>query len=56
MQILERAPELREVGAGIGIWANAVRVLDRLGLGHAVRDLGGRPVGGVIANQSRPPA
>jgi 2-polyprenyl-6-methoxyphenol hydroxylase-like FAD-dependent oxidoreductase len=47
-QVLERAPELREVGAGIGIWANAVRVLDRLGLGDAVRELGGRPLGGAM--------
>jgi 2-polyprenyl-6-methoxyphenol hydroxylase-like FAD-dependent oxidoreductase len=44
--VYERAAELREVGAGLAIWQNAIRVLDRLGLGdavraHAVPDLGG---------------
>jgi 2-polyprenyl-6-methoxyphenol hydroxylase-like FAD-dependent oxidoreductase len=36
--VLERAPELRENGAGIGLLPNAVRALDQLGLGAAVRD------------------
>jgi 2-polyprenyl-6-methoxyphenol hydroxylase-like FAD-dependent oxidoreductase len=35
--VYERAPELREVGAGISLWANAVRALDYLGAGDAVR-------------------
>lgn len=35
--IYERAPELREVGAGISLWANAIRALDQLGAGDAVR-------------------
>jgi 2-polyprenyl-6-methoxyphenol hydroxylase-like FAD-dependent oxidoreductase len=35
--VYERAPELREVGAGISLWANAIRVLDRLGVGGAIR-------------------
>lgn len=30
--VYERADELREVGAGISLWANATRVLKRLGL------------------------
>jgi 2-polyprenyl-6-methoxyphenol hydroxylase-like FAD-dependent oxidoreductase len=38
--VLERAPELREVGAGLTLMANAVRALDALGLGDAVRDRG----------------
>lgn len=33
----ERAPELREVGAGLMLWANALRALDALGAGDAVR-------------------
>lgn len=33
----ERAPELREVGAGISLWANAIRALDCLGASEAVR-------------------
>lgn len=39
-EIFERAPELKEVGAGVGLWANAVRVLDRLGLGEKIRAIG----------------
>lgn len=35
--VYERAPELREVGAGISLWANALRALDHLGAGDAVR-------------------
>jgi FAD-dependent urate hydroxylase len=34
--VYERAPELREVGAGISLWTNATRVLSRLGVGEAV--------------------
>lgn len=34
--VFERAPELREIGAGITLWTNAVRVLHRLGVGAAV--------------------
>lgn len=35
--VYERAAELREVGAGISLWANAIRALDYLGVGDAVR-------------------
>jgi 2-polyprenyl-6-methoxyphenol hydroxylase-like FAD-dependent oxidoreductase len=35
--IYERATELREVGAGISLWANALVALDHLGAGDAVR-------------------
>jgi 2-polyprenyl-6-methoxyphenol hydroxylase-like FAD-dependent oxidoreductase len=37
----ERAPELNEIGAGLGLWPAALAVFDRLGLGDAVRDLSG---------------
>jgi 2-polyprenyl-6-methoxyphenol hydroxylase-like FAD-dependent oxidoreductase len=40
VHVLERAPEIHEVGAGIGVMPNAVRVLDRLGVGDAVRGIG----------------
>ncbi|WP_328458905.1 FAD-dependent oxidoreductase [Amycolatopsis sp. NBC_00438] len=36
--VLEQAPEIRAAGAGIGLWANAVRVLDDVGVD--VRALG----------------
>jgi 2-polyprenyl-6-methoxyphenol hydroxylase-like FAD-dependent oxidoreductase len=35
--VYERAPALGEVGAGISLWANAIRALDYLGAGEAVR-------------------
>lgn len=38
-KVFERAPELREVGAGISLWANALRALDHLGVGDAVREV-----------------
>jgi len=37
----ERAPELREIGAGLGLWPAPLRVLDRLGIGDEVRALAG---------------
>ena len=33
----ERASALREVGAGISLWANAIHALDELGLANAIR-------------------
>ena len=38
--VLERAPQLREVGAGISLWPNAVKALRRLGVGDAVEAAG----------------
>ncbi|MBZ5610288.1 MAG: FAD-dependent monooxygenase [Acidobacteriia bacterium] len=38
VEIYEKVRELREVGAGISLWANAIRALDQLGLGSAIRD------------------
>jgi 2-polyprenyl-6-methoxyphenol hydroxylase-like FAD-dependent oxidoreductase len=35
--VFERAPELREVGAGIALWANAAKALRRLGLYEAIQ-------------------
>jgi 2-polyprenyl-6-methoxyphenol hydroxylase-like FAD-dependent oxidoreductase len=35
--VYERAPQLTEVGAGISLWANALRALDAIGAGDAVR-------------------
>ncbi|WP_455132610.1 FAD-dependent monooxygenase [Microbacterium aurum] len=37
VEVLERAPELTAVGAGISLWINAVRALDVLGVGNSVR-------------------
>lgn len=38
--VYEAAPAPREVGAGLTLWPNAIRGLDRLGLSAAVRALG----------------
>lgn len=43
--IIEQADELREVGAGIQLSANAVRVLQRIGLGEQLASFGVLPSG-----------
>ena len=37
--VFERAPELKEVGAGLGLWLNAVSVFDKLGIGEKIRSI-----------------
>lgn len=39
VEVYERAALLREVGAGLSLWANAVKALNYLGLGAAVQSL-----------------
>ena len=39
VSVYERAPELREVGAGITLWTNAVKVLRKLGMGQAIESV-----------------
>ena len=39
-EVHERAPELREIGAGLSLWPAPLRVFDDLGLGAPVRALG----------------
>ena len=41
--VFERAGELREIGAGISLWANAIKALKKIGLYDAVRAVG-RPL------------
>ncbi|HMQ33331.1 MAG TPA: FAD-dependent monooxygenase [Chloroflexaceae bacterium] len=53
--VFERAGELREVGAGLGIWANAMRALERLGLAAQIRATRPpAPSGGVYDWRGRP--
>ncbi|MGW0178823.1 FAD-dependent monooxygenase [Nocardia sp. NPDC003345] len=40
VEVLERAPEITEIGAGLSIQPNGLRALDALGLGDAVRAAG----------------
>lgn len=54
VQVLERAPRLRPVGAGIGLWPNAQRALATLGLGDQVAAVAGRQrTGGVRDRRGR---
>jgi 2-polyprenyl-6-methoxyphenol hydroxylase-like FAD-dependent oxidoreductase len=46
--VYERAREVREVGAGLALWPNALRVMTSLGLGGAVRGLGVPDAEGAI--------
>ena len=39
--IYERVTKLRPAGAGISLWSNGVKVLNRLGLGHEIAAIGG---------------
>jgi salicylate hydroxylase len=48
--IYEQAPELTEVGGGINLGPNAVRVLYRLGLGPGLDRVGVRP---LVTHQRR---
>ncbi|MFF3571119.1 FAD-dependent monooxygenase [Nocardia jiangxiensis] len=38
--VVEQASEIRAAGAGIGLWENALREFDRIGIGAAVRAVG----------------
>ncbi len=40
VRVWERAAEVAEVGSGISLWSNALRALDALGVGDAVRAQG----------------
>lgn len=42
VEIYDRVKELRPVGAGISLWSNGVKVLNRLGLGDQIANIGGR--------------
>src|SRR5215218_8267401 len=46
--VFERAEELREIGAGISLWANATRTLGELGLYDEVRAAGAAEIGGEL--------
>jgi 2-polyprenyl-6-methoxyphenol hydroxylase-like FAD-dependent oxidoreductase len=40
VRVLEARPQLAEVGAGLSLWPNAMRALERLGLARAVAERG----------------
>ncbi len=40
-EIYDRVPELTPAGAGVSLWSNGVKVLNRLGLGREIAAIGG---------------
>ncbi len=57
VEIYDRVKELRPTGAGISLWSNGVKVLNRLGLGENMAQIGGlmdrmeyRSVAGELLN------
>jgi 2-polyprenyl-6-methoxyphenol hydroxylase-like FAD-dependent oxidoreductase len=40
VRVFERAPQFGEIGAGLSLWPNAIRALDRLGLAERVLAIG----------------
>ncbi|MFE4108146.1 FAD-dependent urate hydroxylase HpxO [Almyronema epifaneia] len=42
VEIYDRVRELRPAGAGISLWSNGVKVLNRLGLGDKIAEIGGQ--------------
>ncbi|MEM7797235.1 MAG: FAD-dependent urate hydroxylase HpxO [Cyanobacteria bacterium P01_C01_bin.118] len=41
VEVYDRVSALRPAGAGISLWSNGVKVLNRLGLGHDIASIGG---------------
>lgn len=39
VEVYERAPELKEVGAGLALWSNATKVLKRLGVDESLKEI-----------------
>ena len=42
VEIYDKVSELRPAGAGISLWSNGVKVLNRLGLGKEIASIGGQ--------------
>ncbi|PPK67081.1 2-polyprenyl-6-methoxyphenol hydroxylase-like FAD-dependent oxidoreductase [Actinokineospora auranticolor] len=51
VRVLERAPGVDEVGAGISLWPNAMRALRVIGLDELVRDVGVVESGGGVRDR-----
>jgi 2-polyprenyl-6-methoxyphenol hydroxylase-like FAD-dependent oxidoreductase len=50
--VFEKAPQLREIGAGISVWTNAMKALEKIGVADAVRAAGRQEIGGTIRSWS----
>jgi 2-polyprenyl-6-methoxyphenol hydroxylase-like FAD-dependent oxidoreductase len=53
--VLEQATEMREVGAGVVLWPNAMRVLRRLELGAAIEEAGAVAADAVLRSSQGAP-
>jgi 2-polyprenyl-6-methoxyphenol hydroxylase-like FAD-dependent oxidoreductase len=53
-EVHEQAPELKEVGAGVGLWGNAFRALEAIGLAGDVERLAGGFAGSRRARRAGP--
>ncbi|MGW7054770.1 FAD-dependent monooxygenase [Streptomyces sp. NPDC054887] len=51
VEVLERAPEFTEIGAGISLWPNALHALEALGLAGTVRALGAVETSGGVRDR-----
>jgi len=52
--VLEKQPSPREVGAGLGLWVNAVRALDQIGVTDLLDDIAvPNATGGIFDDQGR---
>jgi salicylate hydroxylase len=56
VQVYEQAQQLTEVGAGVSLAPNGLRVLDRLGLGDEIERLGARYMSAQLTLQDGRPA
>ena len=52
VQVYEQAASAQPVGAGISLWSNALRALEWLGVGQAIRDRGAVRTGGGVRSPS----
>ncbi len=55
MVVLEQAAEMHEVGAGVLLWPNAIRVLQRLDVGAAIADAGAVATNGALRSSRGAP-
>ncbi|GMU82299.1 MAG: salicylate hydroxylase [Planctomycetota bacterium] len=49
--LFERSPRFTEVGAGISLWANALRALDHIGVGDSIRARGKPSAAGEVRRE-----
>src|SRR5947208_1196282 len=48
--VFERAAALKEVGAGLSLWANAIKALNKIGVGEALKKISVSQSNGGVRN------